>query len=276
MQNLKLNFLVLILFCSVQTYSQLPDLPYPDLPVPGMYELLQKLKVKEVDVWSCLDSSCNSKEMTSMLMFDSQGRIDKELDIDEGKNVPYEIFSYPSKNEIIKKYNAEEYWVTHRYLYNDSGRLIKQFVQATNSFNVEDTYYYEDSVLIKEEIVDINAVAFTDTIIFMYEYNKLGKISKKYNLNGSRTEEYEYDTNGNLVQQIILTNDDYEKKTITKYIYSKGKISQKKEEWYERGVKTPLKKKETTFQYDSNGLLEQLYYYTNKGTKLSVLYTYVM
>jgi hypothetical protein len=258
-------------------YAQEPDHPYPDLPVPGMYELLQKMKVKEVDLWSCLDSSCETKEQTSFMIFDSQGRIDKEIDIDEGKNVPYQIFNYPSKNEIIKKYNAEDYWITHRYLFNDNGRMEKQFIQATNLYDIEDTYYYEDTLLLKEELVDRTAQAFYDTVTYTYEYDSAKRLIKKYNNSGDRIEEFEYDSSDKLARHTMETKDAGLQKKITMFFYSKNNLTRKKEEWYDNGAKVPSKKKETNYVYDSNGLLSQEFYYTGKANnkKITILYTYI-
>src|SRR5436305_1960977 len=97
------RLLILILLCfskSLPSFGQAPDMPYPDLPVPGMYSQLQKMKIKEFDVWSCGDSLCLTKDLTSFMLFYPDGRIEREVYVEEDKNVPYETYTYPEKNKI--------------------------------------------------------------------------------------------------------------------------------------------------------------------------------
>src|SRR3569832_69038 len=269
---MKIIPLVFLLLLTISLRAQEPDPPYPDLPVPGMYNLLQKLKVKEMDVWNCFDSSCTWKEMNSFMLFDQMNRVDKEMDVDEGKNQPYELYTYPNKNEITKKYNAEEYWITHKYTLNDNGTILKQVMEWKDNV-LEDSYSYKDSLLDKETIIDMNGSLFTDTLVYNYEY-KDSKLIKRYNNRGTKSEEYKYDKAGNLIQLTVETNDMGEQKKITRFSYTQNRLTKKSEEFFQDGKKDDTKSKETTYIYESNGLLSEESYVTAKGKRVHILYTY--
>jgi hypothetical protein len=254
----------------------MPDMPYPDLPVPGMYSQLQKMKIKEFDVFSCGDSLCLTKDLTSFLLFNPDGRVEREVYVDEDKNVPYEIYTYPDKNRIVKKINTDEaYWITHEYTLNEKGQVIKQVVRARDNFELEDNYVYKDSLLEKEIITDVKGTSAQGDITISYEYENHGWLMKSYASDSSDITIYGYDGEGRIIKRATRgTDPNSENKTI-RYYYSHNKLVRKTEESYYESRKNDIKKSETTFTYSDNGLFNtEEHYSVKKNKRITLSYSY--
>ena len=74
-----------------------------------MYSLLQKLKVKEADVWNCFDSLCDWKEMNSFLLFDQQNRVHRriraDLVTDRIVGEAYQSLDVAERGELVRLFD---------------------------------------------------------------------------------------------------------------------------------------------------------------------------
>ena len=89
------------------------------------------------------------------------------------------------------------------YCYDDNNNLINKSSTTGKAF----IYYYEDNILYKIEVRDINKPCFLDIISVEYEYNKNGFHKIERFIKNDSTTEKRYDINDRIVGICMYKSD---------------------------------------------------------------------
>jgi len=234
--------------------------------------------IKEILIWQSKDSLLNNKEKFCVLKYDKQHRIIEETYIEDGKYKPYQKYSYPSKNKIKMKFNADnQYWITYDYSLLDNGLIDYIDITGGDCYKIKVKYEYKNKQLISKEIDDKSCEpGLIGEGKKNFEYNQNGQLLRTYEIKTKNIETFIYDSLGNLFKYISHgENPEWEKHTKT-YNYSNGKLTKVIEEFYNSGQKDNLFKNETIYEYDKNGLKTLMKYHSVNENKWNYnYYTYV-
>jgi len=277
MKSRKIHLKCILLFTLILISRKVISQENPYELNDEFYNEVKAYNIKEISFWFCFDSVYSNKEKLRILRFNKHHQITKNINVDYNKIVPREKYTYPSEKRIKMKLNADGlYWILFDYTLSDNGLIQNVDISGGNCYKIKIKYDYNDTLLIKKEIIDKSCVQYLIGVgTTLYEYNQVGKLLRTTNEKSDKYEVYSYDTNGFLNQCIVQgKNPDWAKRTI-KYVYKNGKLVTKIEESYNSGNKELLYKSETIYVYDEKGLPKLTMYHTiNENRWVYTYFTY--
>ena len=213
----------------------------------------------------------------------------------DGRQTSYE-FAYNDNGDFLKEVTIRpNYNQTKEYEYDKNGRLVKESVKSSLTFEGETT----DSGSVTEYVYDTNGNLINETITLLngtktsydYSYTESGKISNIVytNKEGERktTNEYAYDSEDRLVQHDEhRTPAGYGGDTIaeitTKYAYNDNGLKSRTEKYYDNKIYAvyeyfyntdgTLSKEERTFYDGQDETIEN--FYDEHGNVIKHTYSY--